>query len=169
MKCLIALAALLVAPLAQAAPPPPPPCDAAAYHQFDFWIGDWDMVDGAGNRQGGNRITREEMGCLLIEHWVGVSGAPDTGQSFNFYDPIKKTWHQTWVAPGGIIEFDGALDDKGQMVLEGDNHGRGGKAARTRGTWIKNADGTVTQRFERWDEAKKAWAKTFEGIYRKKA
>lgn len=27
---------------------PPAPCAAPVYHQFDFWIGDWDVFSAAG-------------------------------------------------------------------------------------------------------------------------
>jgi hypothetical protein len=152
---------------------PPPRCVAKIYHQFDFWIGEWEVFapgkdgKGLGPKIGESSVTQEEAGCLLIEHWRGGKGA--NGQSYNFYDVMRKAWRQVWASPTELTDYAGALDAKGQMVLEGVSQQAQGSQQRSRGTWTANADGTVTQNFKSYDAKTKAWTDNFTGIYRKKA
>jgi len=70
-------------------------CSAAEYHQFDFWIGEWDVHTADGKLAGTNRIEREYDGCVVHERYVGARGY--SGESLNTYDSGRKVWHQTWV------------------------------------------------------------------------
>ncbi len=106
------LTSLLALAVAQAAgspaptPPPRPDCSAAEHRQFDFRVGDWDVVpNGAppkpGQRPARNTVTKIENGCVLLEQWNAVT---NTGQSFNIYDRSRGQWHQTWVDnAGGLL------------------------------------------------------------------
>ncbi|MDJ0921311.1 MAG: hypothetical protein QNI84_09295 [Henriciella sp.] len=158
---------LLTAPaLAQDDTTPPPPCDTPEYHQFDFWIGDWEVSSPDGAAQGRNVITAEESGCLLVERWVSTAG--NTGQSYNFYNPVTETWRQIWVSTGAIIDYEGGLTDTGSMKLEGTiTYPGSGVTAPFTGEWTPNEDGSVTQHFEQYDAEKDAWAAWFTGIYRR--
>src|SRR5215470_6278065 len=64
---------------------PPLPCIAPEYHQFDFWVGNWDVKVPGGTVVGTNRITREYGGCVLQEHWEARGPQHQTGSSFNTY------------------------------------------------------------------------------------
>jgi hypothetical protein len=118
----------------QAAPPPKPfDCTAPEHRQFDFWVGEWDVVPNnagvsgalgasgatsAGRKPAVNIIEKAHKGCVIVENWDdGIGG---TGQSFNVYDRAKKRWQQTWVdSNGGLHEYWGELRD-GNMVYIGD-------------------------------------------------
>jgi len=147
-----------------------PPCSDAIFRQFDFWLGDWDVYGPKGKLAGTNSITREENGCLLIEHWTSARGG--AGQSYNFVDLETGKWRQIWVSPGTTIDYAGGLNDKGEMVLEGtigygaDNPQNG---AKFRGTWTANEDGSVTQFFQQYDPAGKEWKEWFKGTYKRRA
>ena len=143
---------------AQQPGPPPNWCDAPASRQFDFWIGDWTVTNPAGVKVGDSSITREEKGCLIVEHWMSARG--NIRQSYNFYDPQTKAWRQVWVAASEMTDYSGALNDKGEMVLEGVSRLAGGQTQKSRGTWTANKDGTVRQRFEDWDPKAKSWQET---------
>jgi hypothetical protein len=67
------------------------PCRAAEHHQFDFWIGHWDVFLPNGNKAGENRIESIEGGCALLEQWSGTRGP--TGKSLNIYDGLRRVWH----------------------------------------------------------------------------
>lgn len=168
MRRILVLAAACFAPgvYAQQGAPPPPRCDAPIYRQFDFWIGAWNVTNPAGMKVGESSITKEESGCLVVEHWIGSRGVG--GQSYNFYDPASRKWRQVWVAPSEQTDYSGALNDRGEMVLEGVSQLAGGATQRSRGTWTANPDGTVRQRFEDWDPKKKAWSESFNGLYTRK-
>jgi hypothetical protein len=118
------------APAAPAAAPPKPfNCSAPEHRQFDFWVGDWDVVPNqasippgtppppAGQKPSHNLIEKAHNGCVLIENWTATG---QTGQSFNLYDRASGRWHQTWVdSGGGLHEYWGGLKD-GNMVLVGE-------------------------------------------------
>ncbi len=63
-------------------------------HQFDFWLGDWDVYQTANLsiKTGFNRITRQAGGCIILESWESVG--PHRGMSLNYFDPVTKTWKQ---------------------------------------------------------------------------
>jgi hypothetical protein len=168
MRWIVTLAAACFAAdaVAQQGAPPPTRCDAPIYRQFDFWIGEWGVTDPAGKKVGESSITREAAGCLIVEHWKGASGV--SGQSYNFYDPGSGKWRQVWVAPSEETDYIGALNHRGEMVLEGVSQLAGGATQKSRGTWTINQDGTVRQRFEDWDSKTKAWSETFNGLYVRK-
>src|SRR5687767_10075718 len=96
---------LLMTPATQAtqpAAPPPKPfdCSAPQHRQFDFWIGEWDVVPNAGaagatsaagatgapRKPATNVIENAHRGCVIVENWDDGQGG--TGQSFNVYDRV---------------------------------------------------------------------------------
>src|SRR5262245_53612355 len=168
MKAPFVLLALLAAGVPAAAQQRPAPCTAAEHRQFDFWIGDWTVTDSAGTTtMGSNRITSEEAGCLVHEHWTGAGGG--TGQSFNFYNLAKKQWEQVWVASaaGGNLHITGGFDGT-SMVLTGERPGPGGATVRNRIRWTPVADGRVRQTWETSTDNGASWSVSFDGWYRKK-
>lgn len=172
MKRLFAVAAFafFCAPAAAQSQASDAPCSADIFHQFDFWVGDWDVTTPDGKRAGENSITKEEGGCLLVERWNGAGGS--TGQSYNFVDLETGQWRQVWVSPGTTIDYTGGLNAEGAMVLEGTigyGEGNPGNGAEFRGTWTPNEDGSVTQHFQQFDAVKGEWTDWFIGVYRRKA
>jgi hypothetical protein len=122
---------IVLAAALQAAQPPAPPvkpfdCSAPEYRQFDFWVGQWDVVAagppaarGAPSaKPASNVIERAQGGCVIIENWDDRQGG--TGQSFNIYDRVTQKWHQTWVSNNGSLhQYWGELKD-GRMVFIGE-------------------------------------------------
>lgn len=119
----IALAVLACAPVllpasAMAAAASPRPCTSVQSHQFDFWLGSWELFDARGKAQGRDDVTREYGGCVIQEHWRSA-GEGQRGSSFTYYDPASKSWHQSWVdSTGGFLQIDGVASGKG-LVLRG--------------------------------------------------
>jgi hypothetical protein len=125
---LVAQSPTPVQPAATAAKPYD--CSATEHRQFDFWIGDWDVVTNpataspsatppsSGRKPARNMVQKAHDGCVLIENWDdGIGG---TGQSFNLFDRQTRRWHQTWVDNGGgLHEYWGELKD-GHMVFRGE-------------------------------------------------
>ena len=143
----------------------PTGCTAPEHRQFDFWIGDWAVTDSAGvTPYGTNRITREEAGCLLHEHWRGSQGG--SGQSLNFYDRQRRHWEQVWVASGGnVLRLSGQFNGI-SMVLEGDATSPSGGTIRNRIIWTPQADGRVRQVWSTTADGGKSWQVGFDGWYR---
>lgn len=127
----VLLAAALQGPPTPSGAPPPKPfdCSAAEYRQFDFWVGEWDVVPNPattpkpataqpGREPARNLIEKIQGGCVISENWDDRQGG--TGQSFNIYDRVRQQWHQTWVSNNGSLhEYWGELKD-GKMVLVGE-------------------------------------------------
>lgn len=89
------------------------PCGSSAYHQFDFWLGTWEIeqeilqADGSYARfPARNRVEYAASGCALVEHWRGIvqfywerMDAPDSlyGLSVRSYDPDHHAWSIYWL------------------------------------------------------------------------
>lgn len=118
------------APPAAAPAAKPFDCTAPDFRQFDFWIGEWDVVTNPatrpanapppqpGRKPATNIIHKAHNGCVIVENWNDGQGG--TGQSFNIYDRVSRRWNQTWVdSNGGRHEYWGELKD-GNMVFIGE-------------------------------------------------
>jgi hypothetical protein len=132
------------------------------HRELDFWIGDWDVFDPAGQRVGGNVITKAERGFLIHERWT--DGAGRTGQSLNFVDAADGRWKQVWIDDfGNSVWFTGSFRD-GAMHFEGTRSLAPGKTAQTRCTFTPNPDGSVRQLIEdRRPDGE--WVASFDGKY----
>ncbi|HMB93510.1 MAG TPA: tetratricopeptide repeat protein [Rhodothermales bacterium] len=141
------------------------PCAFSEKHRaFDFWVGEWDVINAQGQVAGANSIQKDEQGCLLVERWKGSGGG--TGMSINYYDPGKEKWVQQWVASGAsVIYLEGELNEDGAMVLEGELTNRNGESSPLRGTWTLLPDGRVRQLFEQTTDGGETWAPWFDGYY----
>lgn len=161
-----ALPAMTLACLSGASVAAAPPCAEEPYHQFDFWIGEWDVRDAAGKLAGVNRIANEEDGCVLVERWNSAAGGH--GQSYNYYDPAAGKWKQLWVGLGILLHMEGELRD-GSMRLEGPlQYLADGRKTILRGTWSKLPDGRVRQHFEESTDNGGSWTTWFDGYYTRK-
>jgi hypothetical protein len=148
--------------------PEPKPCTAAPYRQFDFWLGDWDVVDAAGKPAGKNHIVSVFDGCALQENWESAQGGK--GTSLNVYDAVTSHWHQTWVDDhAGLLELNGGLED-GKMVLVGARPSIKDKGSRVvhRITWTPIASDRVRQFWEFSKNEGRTWTTVFDGTYVRK-
>lgn len=142
------------------------PCCGEAYKQFDFWIGDWNVLDTEGNQVGENQISKIEGNCILLEQWTGAKGT--TGTSHNYYDRSDGTWNQLWIDnKGNVLQLKGHLKD-GKMVLKGDLKKEKEQWVYDQITWSQNQDGTVSQLWEVFDKNDKRIKTLFLGIYHRK-
>ncbi|MGE5179480.1 MAG: tetratricopeptide repeat protein [Bacteroidota bacterium] len=143
------------------------PCaHLAENRQLDFWVGEWEVRAPEGTVSGQSSITVENNDCWIHEHWK--SAIAGTGESFNFYNPTTKTWHQTWVDDQGeVAEFDGTFRD-GAMRLEGYRQGSEGIRIPARLTLTPRPDGTVRQLGENSADGGKTWTTLYDLTYARK-
>ena len=147
-----------------AAPAPRPRgCDDEAYRQFDFWVGEWNVVSWDGKevpQKPVNRIEKILGGCGLRESY---SSPPDyTGTSITFYDRFDQRWHQTWLASDGTpLYLVGGLVD-GKMVLEDDPQD---DRPKSRITWEPLEGGDVRQTWKLSRDGGETWDTVFDGRY----
>ena len=167
MPCRLLLAILTLL-LPQPAPPQAlPRCEAEAYRQFDFWIGEWDVrpANQPVSPPMSNVITKEDDGCVIRERWKGPRM---TGQSVNIYDRSREKWHQTWVdSTGGLHEYWGTRRSDGAMAFEGEQPPRisGGPRVATKLTFFPLDADNVRQVAETSNDAGKTWTTTVDLIY----
>ena len=142
----------------------PMPCmENSKYQEFDFWLGDWEVFDVKGTKQGSNKIEKIYGGCLITESWTSVNNTP--GFSTNYYNPVTDKWAQRWVSKGTIIEYEGGMNN-GSMILEGTiYYHKSEKSAPFKGTWTLLEDGRVRQFFEQYSQKDKKWLTWFDGYY----
>lgn len=130
--------------------------------RFDFWIGEWDVMNPSGETVGTNVVQPFAGGSVLVENWVGGGGGE--GKSLNYYDAARDEWVQEWVHDsGGVIVTrggfeDGAMRMVGHRVPPGDD-----ERVPFRSTFSPNEDGSVTQLLEQGDGDD--WETAFEGRY----
>jgi len=141
------------------------PCAKAEYHQFDFWIGDWDAFD-ADNLNlavARTRVDRILDGCVLREDYQDIGGLK--GQSFSLYDMSRGVWHQSWVTNRGrLLVIEGKLEN-GEMILSGEDRTADGKARRVRGVW-KSTHDSVRETAVTSIDGGKAWQPWFAIVFR---
>lgn len=163
MRNLLAAALTLTSLAGLPAQAATPPCAEGPYRQFDFWVGEWDVRDAEGKTAGVNRVTSEENGCVIIEHWSSAQGGH--GQSYNYYDPATQEWNQLWIGLGILLHMAGGFND-GSMRLEGPlQYLTQDRTTTLRGTWTALPDGRVRQLFEESTDGGKTWAPWFDGYY----
>lgn len=165
----LALAASLLFSVASANPQtesPPAPCSADAYHQFDFWLGEWQSFSANGEKQGDNRLHRVMGTCAIQENWTSAN-RQYRGTSFNFYDAATGTWHQTWIDNrGGHLFLSGGLQN-GSMQLTGPGRNAKGEEITHRITWTPLDDGRVRQHWQTSADGEQ-WNDAFDGYYQRK-
>jgi hypothetical protein len=150
-----------------AAPPPLPDCRAPEHHQFDFWIGRWDVTDTqTGKPAGSSLIESLYKGCVLRENWRDPQL---TGGSLNIYDAQDGKWHQMWTdSVGADRSFTGGLVG-GKMVLESTFRSARfpGKTVCYRMTFTHNADGSVRQYSDISTDGGAHWSTNYDLTYRR--
>lgn len=142
-------------------------CCSEDQKAFDFWIGNWEVVNAANGKPAGtSKISREEAGCVIRENWTSAT-VGYTGTSLNFYNAKDEKWEQLWVDnSGAFLKLKGKRTGN-QMVLSSDPFTKDDKTYWNRITWTNNDDGTVRQLWEIL-EGEKVVNTAFDGIYKKK-
>jgi tetratricopeptide (TPR) repeat protein len=143
------------------------PCRAARHHEFDFWVGSWDVKNAAGQAVGTSQVDSILDGCVVLENWTGRFG--DTGKSFNLYDASRKRWQQTWVSDRGVLtEFHGALQD-GAMAYTTTSPMPDGTPRHRRLTFTPLSDGRVRQHSEKSEDQGATWTTEYDFFYTRRA
>ena len=141
-------------------------CAPPEYHQFDFWIGDWNAFDVGKPTTpvARNQVERILDGCVLREDYRGSDGSE--GQSFSIYDASRRVWHQTWVTNRGkLLVIEGEFKS-GEMVLSGADRSVNGRERWVRGTWRAERDGVRETAVTSVDGGE-TWQPWFDIIFRR--
>ena len=146
-------------------PAPSKACADAAHREFDFWIGDWDLVLRArrsaaseewDEAKATNQIRATHGGCVIEERFAADGpGEPWSGHSVSAFTQGK--WRQTWVDDqGSYLLFVGART-KDAMILEGEPQERDGRKFRMRMVFDAITPASLTWRWERTEDEGATW------------
>lgn len=135
-------------------------------HDFDFWIGEWEVSTADGKVVGHNRIASLLGGRVVQENYT--TAGEFAGHSYNAYNAPAARWEQFWVDnQGTVLHLKGGLNDVAQMVMSGERTVPGGKIVVDRITWTPHEDGSVQQHWEMSRDAGRTWTTVFDGTYRR--
>lgn len=151
----------------QAHPEPEAPlaerCRIPEARQFDFWMGEWEVRNAAGEVLGHNSIRRVSAGCALLENWQGAGGG--VGLSLNTYDTDLGRWTQRWVGNGATLWLVGGLEGESMVLTGTAPRGTPRGPVLDRLTWTPLAGGSVRQAWEISADEGRTWTVAFEGFY----
>src|SRR5262245_45111748 len=130
--------------------------------QFDFWIGEWDVLNPQGIQAGTSRIDLILSDCVILENWTDRFGGQ--GKSFNKYNTANKTWEQFWVDEQGTTTYyHGKLEGK-NMVFHADPSPDGKTGERTM-TFFNLGPDKVRQLGQITNDGGKTWTTQFDLTY----
>jgi hypothetical protein len=131
-------------------------------HQFDFWVGEWDVEVG-GRIVARSRIERIAGTCIIQENWMPFGGGQ--GKSWNFYNQASGQWEQVWVTgTGGVLEVAGGWKD-GAMRERGARKNADGTVTIHRRSFTPLEKGRVRQLCEESGDNGATWHVVFDGLY----
>lgn len=127
----LAAAVLGSSTITRAGDPPPAaahtsaPCDTPQHHQFDFWVGDWQVFDANNNQLVAiDRVEKHSEGCIVQQNLTFITDLyrrPGVsyrlaGVGVNRFD--GEEWLELWADnQWGAIVLRGKPDANGSMVL----------------------------------------------------
>jgi hypothetical protein len=156
---------IAAAPITLRAQAAPHRCATPEYRQFDFWLGDWDVHDGAGVLLGTDLVMLDLDSCVVAERW---SSKDVNGTSLSMYDSGTKKWYQSWYdSHANTSTISGGLES-GTMLLERERLNGEGKTVRERTRWNVLADGRVHQVYDESLDDGKTWTQHYEGFFSKR-
>jgi hypothetical protein len=150
---------------------PPAGCDTPESHQFDFWIGKWEVhPNGADKIIAHSLIEKRYNGCAVRENWMPLGHEESGGGgSLSLYDQRRKQWRQAWVDSNGTrVDLDGGFVN-GVMAITGtwENFAGPGKDALVTMRYQQQTDGQVRQWGEQSLDGGKTWQPSFDFLYRR--
>jgi hypothetical protein len=157
-----------VAATAAPAPAAPAACTDGEHHQFDFWIGRWDVFNAAG-RLVSHSLIESVYGCGIRENWMPLNG--QNGGSLSIYVPADHDWEQFWIdSSGSRVVFKGGWNGTA-MVISGvwPASPAAAQGPIVRMTYTVQADGSVRQFGESSRDNGQTWAGAFNFVYRRHA
>ncbi len=128
---------------------------ASPYRQLDFWLGDWKVVDQAGDLVGTSHVERILAGCALQETFRGQGGGE--GRTLSSWNPGLRRWEQYATDGQGVPNFFTGGFIGGELQLRADAATRRGVPFKWRLTLSKLPGGRVRQLGETSTDSGRRW------------
>lgn len=141
-------------------------CTSAPYHQFDFFVGQWNVYDAKGHSVGSDLVEKRLNGCVVYERYTNPDRSVGIGLSG--YQAKLGTWHQDFMRDDGLVVLlDGTAGRLAAMVMSGQDFPADGSRRLDRGIWVVH--GKVVE--ETWlvsTDGGKTWKTQFHGFFHRK-
>ena len=142
-----------------------PPCSSPEARQFDFWLGEWEVTWGEGQR-GSNHIQAVLDGCVILENFDGGDSMTLRGMSVSAFDPQSAHWRQTWVDNDGTyLDFTGAV--QGENMILARTFTRAGKVLMQRMVFRDIKPDSLIWDWQRSTDQGKTWENLWTIFYRR--
>lgn len=139
------------------------PCESDGSHQFDFWLGEWELT-WPGGQQGipegeigyaTNHIQKILGDCAIFENFSFESGN-FYGQSYSVYNHQMNTWKQTWIDNNGsYLLFEGMFNNN--MELRTQPFKRGEKEFISRMVFTNILSNSFDWNWQRSEDGGQTW------------
>ncbi|MCG2459780.1 hypothetical protein K8352_03390 [Flavobacteriaceae bacterium F89] len=137
-------------------------CDDLKMHQFDFWIGDWNVYQFGTDTLAGVSSVKPILGHKSIEENYQNLKYKFKGKSLNIYNSKTDKWEQFWVDNSGLsLHLSGEFRDNRMILSDCETVNPCDRI-----TWTTLNDGTVRQEWEQSKDGGKTWKKVFDGHYK---
>lgn len=143
------------------------PCMSDAHHRkFDFWVGEWNVLQTANMQNTGahSSIQLISGGCAILENWESPAS---NGKSINFIDPITNKWKQSWAGnyANGTQEFLNGEYIEGAMRFEFTTAGTQGEKIIGHLIFYNQGTNQVRQFNETSADGGKTWTTNYDFTY----
>jgi tetratricopeptide (TPR) repeat protein len=138
--------------------------------QFDFWVGEWQVVTADGASPAGDSKIELILGdCVIQENWTSGGNTGYEGKSYNIYDAELHRWEQFWNDnAGGMIHFYGNLKDGIMDYYTDDIPQKDGNTLKRHLQFIPLAPDKVRQFSRGSTDNGKTWHVEYDFIYNRK-
>lgn len=131
--------------------------------QFDFWLGEWEVRNTAGQVAGHNVVQVLLNDCVLQENWTGSQGG--SGKSVNFYNAGTGHWEQIWMDDkGSVTHYVGDLVEN-VMRFRNEAPGPAGQPTQNHLSFFPLAPDHVRQLAESSTDGGKTWTVVYDLHY----
>jgi tetratricopeptide (TPR) repeat protein len=147
------------------------PCSAEPRaHDFDYWIGEWDVYQTATKNLVGHSVVQNIAGdCALLENWTSTQA--HNGKSFNYYDTTVGKWEQDWLGSGGAGDraryINGEYKD-GVMTFTNETTDANGNKTLSKFQFFNVDKNTVRQYLEKSTDGGKTYQQVYNFTYVRK-
>ena len=151
------------------------PCGSRPeFRQFDFWLGEWDVLGASGQKVGSSRVESILNRCVILETYTAVPGSSASpnyvGQAFHFFDANQNVRAQHYIDTTATpSDWIGEFKDGAMRYTREGPFGPSKARVKQRMTFSSQPDGKVRQLFEQSADDGKTWRAGFDGTYVRRA
>jgi len=140
--------------------------DLPPEQQFDFWLGDWEVIWDEGKRAS-NRIEKVLDGRAILESFDGSPSLDFRGMSLSVYSPHRKLWQQTWAdSEGNYWHFTGGFQSERMLLVTDDI--LEGVPVKLRMVWYNITSDALDWNWERSEDDGETWQLRWHLHYRRR-